>query len=92
VIRVPWKAAALVKGYRDLELWKKAHKFVLRVYDVTSQFPDTEKFGIVSQVRPAAYSIPSNIAEGFGRRSTKELLQMLAIAMGRWRNCGIFFF
>jgi four helix bundle protein len=72
----------MVKGYRDLEVWKKAHRLVLDVYQVTSQFPNTERFGIVSQLRRAAYSIPANVAEGFGRRSTKELLQAIAIANG----------
>lgn len=72
----------MVKGYRDLDLWKKAHALVLDVYRLTNQFPRREQFGVVSQLRRAAYSIPANIAEGYGRRSTKELIQFLAVANG----------
>jgi len=72
----------MIKGFRDLEVWQKAHKLVLEIYRVTNSFPRNEQFGIVSQLRRAAYSIPSNLAEGYGRRSTKELLQFLVIANG----------
>ncbi|HVS74104.1 MAG TPA: four helix bundle protein [Candidatus Acidoferrales bacterium] len=72
----------MVKGYRDLDVWKKAHGVVLDVYRVTNQFPRAEQYGIVSQLRRAAYSIPANISEGFGRKSTRELLQFLGIANG----------
>jgi four helix bundle protein len=72
----------MVKSFSDLEVWKRAHRVVLDVYRLTNPFPRSEQFGVVSQLRRAAYSIPSNIAEGFGRRSTKELLQFLAVANG----------
>jgi len=72
----------MVKSFRDLEVWKRAHRVVLDVYRLSNPFPRSEQFGVVSQLRRAAYSIPANIAEGFGRRSTKELLQFLAIANG----------
>jgi four helix bundle protein len=72
----------MLKSFRELEVWQKSHRVVLEIYRVTSSFPKDERFGIVSQLRRAAYSIPANIAEGFGRRSTKELLQCLAIANG----------
>ena len=55
---------------------------VLDVYKLTNPFPKSERFGVVSQLRRAAYSIPANIAEGFGRRSTKELLHFLAVSNG----------
>jgi four helix bundle protein len=71
-----------MKSFRELEVWQKSHQLVLEIYRVTSSFPKDERFGIVSQLRRGAYSIPANIAEGFGRRSTKELLQCLAIANG----------
>ncbi len=72
----------MVTGFRDLELWKRAHRVVLEVYRVTNPFPRSEQFGVVSQLRRAAYSIPANMAEGFGRKSTRELLQFLAVANG----------
>lgn len=72
----------MLKSFRDLEVWQKSHSMVLNIYRATSLFPKEERFGVTSQLRRAAYSIPANIAEGFGRRSTKELLQCLAIANG----------
>ncbi len=72
----------MLKSFTDLEVWKRAHSVVLEVYKLTNPFPRSEQFGVVSQIRRAAYSIPANIAEGFGRHSTKELLQFLAISNG----------
>lgn len=72
----------MLKSYRDLEVWNRAHAVVLQIYNLTNPFPRSEQFGIVSQLRRAAYSIPANIAEGFGRRSTRELLQFIAFANG----------
>ena len=72
----------MISSFRDLEVWKRAHKLVLDVYGLTNMFPRGERFGMVSQIRRAAYSIPSNLAEGYGRRSTNELLQFIAIANG----------
>ena len=72
----------MLKSFKELEVWQKAHDLVLLTYRVTEGFPDKEKYGIVSQVRRSAASVPANIAEGFGRRTTKELLQFLANANG----------
>lgn len=72
----------MIKSFHELEVWKRAHAMVLDVYRITNVFPRSELFGVVSQLRRAAYSIPANIAEGYGRKSTKELLQCLAIANG----------
>ena len=72
----------MLKSFKELEVWQKAHQLVLQTYRVTDGFPDKEKYGIVSQVRRSAASVPANIAEGFGRRTTKELLQFLANANG----------
>jgi len=72
----------MLKSFRELEVWQKAHALVLDVYKLTDRFPDRECFGIVAQLRRAAASVPANIAEGFGRRTTKELLQSLAVANG----------
>ena len=70
------------RSYRDLEVWKLAIDFVKKVYQVTNNFPASEKFGLINQIRRAAVSIPSNIAEGQGRNSTKEFKQFLAISLG----------
>lgn len=72
----------MLKSFRELEVWQKAHRLVLEIYRLTDTFPDRERFGIVSQIRRSAASVPANIAEGFGRRTTKELLQFLVTANG----------
>jgi len=69
-------------SFRDLELWKLSMDFVVDVYKATQKFPDSEKYGITSQMQRAAISIPSNIAEGSGRRNPKEFIQFLYIAKG----------
>jgi len=74
-----------VKTYRDLLVWQKAYEACRHVYRVTARFPKAETYGITSQLRRAAVSVPSNIAEGMGRRSTAEFLRSLRIAYGS--NC-----
>ena len=71
-----------MKTHKDLDVWKKSIDFVTKVYNLTGKFPNNEKFGIVSQIRRAAVSIPSNIAEGSARNSKKELIQFLYISLG----------
>lgn len=71
-----------MKTHKDLDVWKKNIDFVTKVYNITDKFPNNEKFGIVSQIRRAAVSIPSNIAEGSARNSKKELIQFLYISLG----------
>jgi len=71
-----------MRNFWDLEVWEKAHCLALRVYTVTAGFPHAELFGLTSQMRRAATSIPANIAEGCGRNSTPELVRFLYIAMG----------
>ena len=68
--------------HKDLEVWKQAIDFVTSIYEVTKNFPDEEKFGITSQIRRAAVSIPSNISEGAARNSDREFLHFLYIALG----------
>jgi four helix bundle protein len=72
----------VLKSFQEVEVWRKAHQLALQTYRVTDGFPDRERYGIVSQVRRSAVSIPANIAEGFGRSTTKELLQFLVQANG----------
>ena len=68
--------------YRQLVVWKRAHGFALKVYQSTRCFPDSERFGLTSQLRRAAISIVSNIAEGSGRRADRDHTRFLNIARG----------
>ncbi|MDZ4857025.1 MAG: four helix bundle protein [Nitrospirota bacterium] len=71
-----------LSSYRELVVWQKSIDLALRIYTTTRSFPTEEKFGIISQMRRAATSIPANIAEGQARRGTGEFLQSLGIARG----------
>jgi four helix bundle protein len=71
-----------VKSHEDLDVWQKAVELAEHIYRVTYNFPNDEKFGLVSQMRRAAVSIASNIAEGAARQSRKEFVQFLCIASG----------
>ena len=71
-----------VRRFEDLEVWKLAHRLALQVYQVTDTFPTKEQFGLTSQMRRSAVSIPANIAEGFGRSGKGEKLQFYNIAQG----------
>lgn len=73
---------AKINTFRDLLVWQKSMKLVTELYRVTSHFPQDEKYGLTSQIRRCSVSIPSNIAEGFGRRSTKEYVRFLNVAIG----------
>jgi four helix bundle protein len=70
------------KPHHNLEVWKRSLNFVTKMYKITANFPADEKFGLVSQMRRAAVSIPSNIAEGAARNSKKEFINFLHIAQG----------
>jgi len=71
-----------VRSYKDLLVWQKGMTLARVIYGITRQFPNEEKFGLVSQMRRAAVSIPSNIAEGQARHSTKEFIQFISLAEG----------
>lgn len=71
-----------MRPHKKLEVWKRAIEFVTKIYKSTELFPDSEKFGLTSQIRRSAVSIPSNIAEGAGRTGKKEFIQFLSIAQG----------
>ncbi|MFA5688368.1 MAG: four helix bundle protein [Kiritimatiellales bacterium] len=71
-----------MSDYKDLDVWKRAVDVVVRIYRETASFPDSEKFGIVNQMRRAAVSIPSNIAEGSARHHSKDFTHFLRIADG----------
>lgn len=69
-------------GYRDLLVWQKGMALAKKTYEITARFPSDEKFGLVSQMRRAAVSIPSNIAEGQARRTTGEFVNSISHAEG----------
>jgi four helix bundle protein len=73
---------AYLKSYKELIVWQKSILLVKEIFILTGKFPKEELYGIVSQMRRSAISIPSNIAEGYGRRSTKSYTQFYAIAYG----------
>lgn len=71
-----------MQDFRNLKVWEKSHKLVLAIYAATREFPKTEQYGLTSQTRRSASSIPSNIAEGVGRGSDADLARFLQIAFG----------
>lgn len=71
-----------MRDFRGLQVWQKAHQLTLHTYRLTAHLPSEEKFGLSSQMRRAAASIPTNIAEGCGRNGDAELARFLWIAMG----------
>lgn len=71
-----------MRDFRKLKVWDKAHNFTLQVYKITRYFPSEEKFGLTSQLRRSASSIPTNIAEGCGRNGERELARFMSIAAG----------
>ena len=73
---------AKIERYEDLIAWQQAYAIVIRIYEVTQNFPNDERYGLTQQVRRAAVSIPSNIAEGFGRYTRPDYLRFLDMARG----------
>jgi len=71
-----------LKSYKELIVWQKSMTLVKELYKLTESFPENEKFGLTSQMRRASISIPSNIAEGWGRLSRKNYIQFLRISRG----------
>lgn len=70
------------RSHKDLDVWKKSVRLVVDIYRLTKGFPSEERFGLTSQIRRASTSVPANIAEGWGRGSTKEFIKSLRIARG----------
>lgn len=69
------------RDFRNYKVWEKAHAFTLNIYDITSNFPSDEKYGLISQLRRASSSVPTNFAEGCGHRSQKEFARFIQIAI-----------
>jgi len=74
-------------GFESLLVWQKSHEFVLKIYEMTQHFPDSKKFGLISQLRRASVSIPANIAEGYGKRSSANKARFYNIAQGSMNEC-----
>jgi len=75
----------MLKNYKELKVWQKSYQLCLEVYRTTKGFPREERYGLTSQIRRAAVSVPSNIAEGYGRKTTPEYIRSLYLAYGS--NC-----
>ena len=75
------------RTFRDLIVWGKAHEFVLRTYEFTAAFPKQESYGLCSQMRRAAVSVPANIAEGFRRCGRADKIRFMNIAEGSLEEC-----
>jgi four helix bundle protein len=69
-------------NHKELDVWKKSVHFVSQIYEKTASSPDSEKFGLINQIRRASVSIPANIAEGAARNSDKEFIHFLYISLG----------
>ena len=81
------KRLAPAKSFEQLIVWQKAHQFVLGVYRLTENFPRNETYGLTSQLRRAAVSIPANIAEGFKKRGRADKVRFMNIAQGSLKEC-----
>ena len=75
------------RKFTDLIVWQKAHQFVLKVYKLTKEFPKDERFGLTSQFRRSAVSIPANIAEGYRKKGSRDKVRFFNIAEGSLEEC-----
>ncbi len=71
-----------IQDFKDLNVWKKSHQLVLEIYRITSSFPHSENFGLISQMRRSAISVAANIAEGFRKRGKKDKINFYNISQG----------
>lgn len=79
--------APTAKTFEDVEIWKRAHEFVLDTYKLTEAFPKHELFGLTSQLRRAAVSVPANFAEGFRKMTKPDKLKFYGIALSSLEEC-----
>ena len=75
-------SSEMLKNYKELKVWQKSYELCLEIYRITAKFPKEELYGLTSQIRRSAVSIPSNIAEGYGRKTTLDYIRMLYISYG----------
>jgi hypothetical protein len=73
-------SSEMLKNYKELNVWQKSYELCLEIYRLTAKFPNEERCGLTSQIRRSAVSIPSNIAEGYGRKTTVDYIRMLYIS------------
>ena len=76
------RESGMLKSFKGLKVWQKSYKLCLKVYKMSSTFPKDERYGLTSQIRRSSVSIPSNIAEGYGRKTKADYIRMLYIAYG----------
>ncbi len=76
-----------MKTFRELVVWQKSMDLSVEIYNLTNSFPQSEEYGLSSQVRRSSVSVPSNIAEGYGRNHTKDFVRFLQIAQGSVYEC-----
>ena len=69
----------MLKNYKALKVWQKSYELCLKIYQLTAKFPNEERYGLTSQIRRSAVSIPSNIAKGYGKKTTLDYIRMLYI-------------
>lgn len=81
------KVAIKIQNFKDLKAWQEGHVAVLMIYKQSKLFPESERFGLTNQIRRAAVSITSNIAEGFSRRGSKDKSHFYTIAHGSVTEC-----
>ena len=72
----------MIGSYKDLDIYKRSYNLALKIHQITRNFPEEEKYDLTSQIRRCSKSIPTNIAEGFGRQSTEEFKRFLRISLG----------
>ena len=75
-------SSEMLKNYKELNVWQKSYELCLKIYQITAKFPNEERYGLTSQIRRSVVSIPSNIAEGYGRKTTLDYIRMLYISYG----------
>ena len=77
-----WGSSGMLKNYKKLKVWQKSYELCVAIYGVTAKFPMEERYGLTSQIRRSVVCIPSNIAEGYGRKTTVDYVRMLYISYG----------
>ena len=75
-------SSEMLKNYKELNVWQKSFELCIEIYRITAKFPNEERYGLTSQIRRSVVSIPSNIAEGYGRKTTVDYIRMLYISYG----------